>query len=309
MGGSGSSFPFSSNAEDLTKKIREAENIEKDHDFEISVSELLANALLHANDRDTTKINSYLKEITETIELGIEGTLNIRYGGSVAKHTYVDGLSDIDTLALINDTSLKNRTPTEVKEFFAQKIQSRYPDAEIRTGNLAVSIKFKDNTEIQILPALKTTRGYKIQSAKASNNWSKINPQTFLKTLRYVNIKMQGKMIPIIKLVKSILSNLPEKRKMTGYHVEATAIEVFKDYTGPKNNKDMVKYFFEKAAKHVMNPIKDRTGQSAHVDDYLGKKNSINRQLVSDSLSNINRRMQNADATSNFIFWKDLLAV
>ncbi len=307
MGGSGSGFPFQSKPEDLAQKIRDAEKKEKDNSFDITINELLAKTLLKANDRDAEKINEYVNEIAAAIELEIDGTLNIRYGGSVAKHTYVDGLSDIDTLALIDNTSLKDKTPSEVKNYFAKNIQSKLPHTEVSIGNLAVTIKYKDGTEIQVLPSLKTSKGFKIQSAKLNDKWSRINPQTFLKTLRYVNIKMQGKMIPIIKLAKSILANLPDRRKMTGYHIEATAIEVFKDYTGPKKNKEMLKYFFEQSSKVVLNPIKDKTGQSAHVDGYMGNKNSILRQLVSDSLSNISRRMQNADATSNLIFWQELL--
>ncbi len=308
MGGSGSGFPYpSSSAEDLAKKIRDAEQEEKNHVFDIEVNELLSKTLLKANERDAEKINDYLNNIAKAIELGIEGTLNIRYGGSVAKHTYVDGLSDVDTLALINDTSLIGKTPTEVKTLFAEKIRKKYPDAEITVGNLAVTIKYDDKSEIQILPAIKTSKGYKIQSAQSTDKWSRINPESFAKALRSVNIKMQGKMIPIIKLVKSILLKLPERRKMTGYHIEASAIEVFKNYNGPKNNKEMLKHFFEQSSKVVLNPIKDKTGQSAHVDGYLGNKNSIPRQLVSDSLSIISRRIQNADATTNSMFWRELL--
>ncbi|HCY76732.1 MAG TPA: nucleotidyltransferase [Ignavibacteriales bacterium] len=308
MGGSGSGFPYpSSSAEDFAKKIRDAEQEEKNQVYDIEINELLSKTLIKANERDADKINDYLNNIAKAIELGIEGTLNIRYGGSVAKHTYVDGLSDVDTLALINDTSLIGKTPTEVKNLFAEKIRTKYPNAEVTVGNLAVTIKYHDKSEIQILPAIKTTRGYKIQSAKSADDWSRINPETFAKALRSVNIKMQGKMIPIIKLVKSILSQLPDRRKMTGYHIEASAIEVFKHYNGPKNNKEMLKHFFEQSSKVVLNPIKDKTGQSAHVDGYLGNKNSIFRQLVSDSLSIISRRIQNADATSNSIFWRELL--
>ena len=45
-----------------------------------------------------------------------------------------------------------------------------------------------------------------------------------------------------------------------------------------------------------MNPISDSTGQSIHVDDYLGSRSSNSRRMVSDSLSQISRRMNNADA-------------
>ena len=44
-----------------------------------------------------------------------------------------------------------------------------------------------------------------------------------------------------------------------------------------------------------MNPISDSTGQSIYVNDYLGSRSSNSRRMVSDSLSQISRRMNNAE--------------
>jgi hypothetical protein len=52
------------------------------------------------------------------------------------------------------------------------------------------------------------------------------------------------------------------------------AIEAFKKLSGKDTSKDMLLHFCREATNLVKSPIQDKTGQSLHVDDYLGVKNS-----------------------------------
>jgi hypothetical protein len=69
----------------------------------------------------------------------------------------------------------------------------------------------------------------------------------------------------------------------------------------------MLIHFFKNAANKVLTPIKDRTGQSIHVDEYLGENNSLKRNMISDSFEQIARKMQNADGSQIIEKWKDIL--
>lgn len=69
----------------------------------------------------------------------------------------------------------------------------------------------------------------------------------------------------------------------------------------------MLKHFFTEGAKCVLKPITDKTGQSTHVDDYLGPANSLQRKMVSDSMANIARKMQNADGSREIRIWEQIL--
>lgn len=71
----------------------------------------------------------------------------------------------------------------------------------------------------------------------------------------------------------------------------------------------MLRHFFQTAAKLVLNLLQDKTGQSTHVDDYLGSQNSINRKMVSDSLAQIGRKIQNADAAKSKRSWDEILGI
>lgn len=302
MGSSGGDFFASS---DITRKLRETEAQTKNQQFESEVSGIINSLLADYNNRDIPTIERHLDTIKDALEKEIEGTLNILYGGSVAKHTYVDGLSDIDTLILIDNSELKDKSPAEVKEYFFQRLQSRLPRTEIKEGNLAVTLKFK-SVEIQLLPAIRHKSGFKIAYASGSS-WSAIKPREFTRLLTEVNQSNSGKVVPTIKLVKSIISGLPENQRLSGYHVEAIAVKVFQKYQGSKTTKDMLQHFFKEAPKRVLKLIQDKTGQSMHIDDYLGSENSSERKRISRSLDRINRRMKNADGAQSIEQWRDIL--
>jgi len=112
-----------------------------------------------------------------------------------------------------------------------------------------------------------------------------------------------GKVVPVIKLAKIINSQQPEALQLTGYHVESLAIESFKTYSGPLNPKAMLEHFFDTSRALVLAPIRDKTGQSVHVDAYLGPAKSKNRKEVSAALDRIHRRMKNADVLHSEDQW------
>src|SRR5260370_979168 len=85
----------------------------------------------------------------------------------------------------------------------------------------------------------------------------------------------------ISDIEKIINSQQPEALQLNGYHVESLAIESFKDYSGSINPKAMLEHFFNRSRALVLAPIHDKTGQSVHVDTYLGQANSNNRKEVS----------------------------
>ena len=110
--------------------------------------------------------------------------------------------------------------------------------------------------------------------------------------------------MPTIKLAKAIIGGLPEPQRISGYHVEALAVNAFRTYDGPRNPAAMLGHFFEFAKSAVYHPILDATGQSAHVDDYLGEDHSSNRQRIGASLARIARTIDSATLIGQ---WQELL--
>lgn len=305
MGGSGGGYFKISDPGELSKKIRDSEEKTKNQKFETDVSSFISDLLVKYNDRDIVSISNHLDTIKKALEKEIDGSLDILFGGSVSKHTYVDGLSDIDALIVLNNSELKGLSPAEVKEYFYARLKERLPNTEIRQGRLAVTVQF-NNIEIQLLPAIKGDNGLKIADT-SGKQWANIKPEKFTTLLTNVNKEMNSKVVPTIKIAKSIISTLPENRQLSGYHVESLAVEIFKSYDGERNTKTMLKYFFNEAQKLVLSPIRDKTGQSIHVDDYLGQENSLQRKIVSDAVGRIGRKLKNADGAQSLEQWKSIL--
>jgi len=304
MGGSGGGPSF--NPADYRQNSRNSNSETQSQACDIQVNSLISDLLSMYNDRDVEAIRKHLDSIKKALESDIEGFTEILFGGSIAKHTYIDGLSDVDALVNIKNTDLEGKSPNEVKQYFCDRLQQRFPKTEVSIGNLAVTLKFQDGHEIQLLPTIKQGDKLKISSSDSSR-WTNINPKKFTEKLTAVNSQQGGKVVPTIKLVKSIVANYPQNRRLSGYHVEALAVDVFKNYNDRKTPKDMLKHFFKEASGRVLQPMADSTGQSLHVDGYLKGKDSLERKRIADSLSNTYRKMNKADENSFYSSWKNIL--
>jgi len=252
----------------------------------------LRNMLRNYNNRDHEAVNRHIKGLRSALEQDADDVIRPLFGGSVSKHTYVDGLSDVDVLMTVNDSSLSGQSPKKVIQHMADLIKKRMPQTNVSTGKLAVTVSYSDGLEIQILPAIKTKSGIRIPDPK-SNGWSRvIHPKKFAEKLTKVNQENQGRVIPAIKLTKGLAARSiqSEKDKISGYHLESLAIEAFNNYRGPHDRKSMINHLLGFSADAVMQPIKDSTGQSRLVDEYLGLPSSPKRKRASAAF----RKMQNS---------------
>jgi hypothetical protein len=308
MGGSSSGSFSKADMDELRSKVKESEAQARDQEFEAASAQLIKDLLAEYNSRDAESINSDLELIKQALAENIEGTVDLRFGGSVAKHTYVDGLSDIDALVLLNKSELKGKSPEEVKEYFYSQLKKHLPDGTpIESRTLTVTVEL-GGMEIQLLPAIKHRSGYRIADA-AGREWSFIHPRKFSALLTEINQSTGNRVVPTVKLAKSIISDFPEVRRLNGYHIETLAVEVFKKYDGPTKTKAMLIHFFNEASKLVLKPLKDVTGQSVYVDEYLGKKGGPKRRMVADSLNQISRRMEKAENAHVLQEWRAIFGL
>ena len=207
MGGSGSGGVFTGG--DIEALREEARRRLGDSQNDSAVNSLLQQELTSINDRNADLINGHLDTIQETLADRGHEVERLLFGGSVAKRTYVDGLSDVDALVLLEGDSLKEMSPEEVRRDFAESLRRALPQGnvqEIREGAIAVTIEYNDGTEIQLLPAVRTADGNSISSPDGKS-WSSTQPQAFAHTLTSTNQAQGGRVVPAIKLAKAILAN------------------------------------------------------------------------------------------------------
>ena len=303
-GGGGDIWPRDVGPDEL---LRKAISEEQRTSYQAKLNSYFQDLLSDFNNRDVDKINTHLETIKSALIKENIGSINLVYGGSIKKHTYVDGLSDVDILALIDNTALIGASPRQVLEYFAERLRERLPNTEIRIGALAVTVRFSDGHEIQVLPAVSTKTGIRISNADGTDWSAVIRPDKFARKLTSVNQSNSGKVVPIIKLYKAINAQLPKDERLSGYHIESLAINAFQNYKGNLSYKDMLLHLAEYTSKAVLNPIADKTGQSIHVDDYLGEAGSYERRKVGAAHGRIAARMRLADAEASLERWKELV--
>lgn len=302
MGGSGGGF-IPSSSPSLKKKIEQAREEERQR-LDGDVNRYLQKLLVTFNDRDIDATRSRLEELVEQLGAGVE-VEQFLLGGSVAKHTYVDGLSDVDALVVLDRSDLAGKSPRVLLGEFYKTLRSCLDSSAVESvdrGSLAVTVKYRDGIEIQLLPALRA--GNKVSIADSTGTrWKETKPKEFQKALTSANDRLNSCLVPTIKLVKAIVSEFPKQKQISGYHVESLALDAAKGYRGLKTPRALVAHILDHAATRVLKPIRDATGQSRLVDAGLGKANSIQRRNVAMALASVKRRL---DAATSISQWKAL---
>lgn len=306
MGGSGGGTGSYFSAGDARALEEQARRRLEQSRLDSTVNSLLQQELTDINDRDTDLINERLEAIERALGSRIGDVERLLFGGSVAKHTYVNGLSDIDAVVEIADEEISERTPAAVIASFARALRQTLPQgevAEIRQGSMAVTVRYLDGTEIQLLPAIREGDELAVSSWDSSS-WLPIRPRNFAHVLTTTNQNQGGAVVPAIKLAKAIFANRLGDDGPSGYHVEALAVEAFQGYSGPKTPKAMVTHLVSSASERVLRPIRDITGQTPHVDDSLGEENSPARRILSRRLLGIARTMETSQLTDE---WEEMV--
>ncbi len=303
-GGGGSRYwrPVSSGA-DVEKEVARSTVASS---YETDANSFLQDVLSSYNSRDTAAIQDHLGVLQSAIERDIDGSTDTLFGGSVRKHTYVDSLSDVDVLLVVNQTSLADTSPHAVLDYLAARIRERLPGTVVDLGKLAISVTYADGIQIQLLPALRTQTGVRIATPDGSGWSNVVRPQEFADKLSQVNRDCGNKIVPVIKLFKGLQSSLPENTQLKGYHIESLAIEAFANYQGRQTYKDMLRHLVQAAVSRVKTPLLDTTGQSRHVDDYLGAGGSADRMRVSAALARVGAKLDTADQRASVDIIKDI---
>lgn len=300
MGGGGGGYSIGRG--ELDKLRAEVEDRTRRSLLEAEVNELLGRELARINDRDTATVSGHLDQISDALGDRVAAFDKLLLGGSVAKHTYVDGLSDVDSLVVLRDSELSDLTPSELRNSFARTLRELLPAGnleEVTVGRMATTVHYRDGTEIQLLPTVQRGDRLAISSADGEG-WKSIHPRSFARALTELNQQQRGALVPAIKLAKSVISTLPQGGQLPGYHVEALGLGAFKGYAGPHTPKAMLTRFFDHAAEAVLRPVKDTTGQSRHIDESLGTANSAERKTASRHLASVRDRMNSATSIEDW---------
>lgn len=306
MGGSSGTFRSGHSPERVAEDIQRIAS-EQAAEFETALAQEFSRLLSQFNSRNTQETAERLEAIKEALKEKIDGTFDTFFGGSVSKHTFVDGLSDVDSMLLISGP-FAEASPSAMLNKIADTLNASLgAGVEVSHGRVAVTVRYPDGKEIQLVPCLGGEGDRLKVPAWDSNEWSSIDPRQFREGLTKRNEQCGGKLIPTLKLAKAVNSTLPENARLSGYHIESIGVAAFRGYDGERTTVRMLPHFFKRASELVLAPMVDRTGQSVHVDEHLGPAASPQRQALSHALARIHQRMINASAAGSRDRWLEIL--
>ncbi len=120
---------------------------------EAEVAAVFKDALAQINQIDTEALNKHKEEIFQALKSTFEEADGLVGGGSYSQHTYVNGISDVDMLFVLDafsSSKIPNKTNSKaVLADMEKRLRQRFPNTEIKSGRMAVTIKFSDGLELQ----------------------------------------------------------------------------------------------------------------------------------------------------------------
>jgi predicted nucleotidyltransferase len=263
------------------------------------VNEMLWDKLEEINDHDYEAITRHKEEILNKLANEFDGVEDIGFGGSHSRNTDVAGLSDVDVLVTLGELE-SGESSSQMLDQFAKTLKDRFPKTKISVGKMAVTIKFSDGIEIQVLPAFKYRDGYRISDPQ-SEGWITTFPERFCRELTEVNKKQSNMVIPIVKLAKYICRT--REINVESYHLENMALNIFRQYAGERTLPRMLEHLFGQVKSMCLRLTKDPSGQSKYVDEELSISN---RQQLAKDFKHVESDLKLAMMSKSLVMWRNL---
>jgi hypothetical protein len=302
MGSSGGRTYYSPTPPKDWSQLVQASEEETNEKASVTAAEsVLQEKLEEINDHDYEGINRHREEIKKKLEAEFEEFDVVLYGGSHSRHTDVNGISDVDVLGVLGDS--KNLPPSS-KDVIAQVagvLQERFPNSSLEVGQMAVTIKFSDGIEMQVVPAFRSGSDFLVPD-RHSNGWVRTCPTKVSDQITETNKATSGKLVPTIKLAKALCNK--EGIDVKSYHLENMALQAFNGYAGKHTLPHMLEHFFNRAKALATQSISDPCGQSADITSHL---NDQQRKDLARKFRSVEAKISHAIQSGSATDWEDLL--
>lgn len=196
--------------------------------------------------------------------------------GSYIKQTQIKPPTDIDIFVVLDSKYRKSYGPLKASRFlkdFHQLLKPTYSSSKIKPDGQAVKIEFENGFKMDVVPAFQKERtGYLIPNEN-NNSWIRTKPREYNALLSDVNQALDGKLKPLIKMVKCWNNNCDSI--LRSFHIEVLALKIFCNLNLKKcypfeSYTEGLKRFFNRARILIANPIYEPITKD-RVDKYLNK--------------------------------------
>lgn len=175
--------------------------------------------------------------------------------GSYARDTAIAPLDDVDIIFTIDPRGWSSSSffstepsPEVVLQSFARAVRYRYPSSSVRVQRRSICLQL-NHLDIDVVPAIaKDDAGVIIVIPdRDAGSWIRSSPKTHSDFSTKVNLMHQGRLKPLIKLLKYWNSQLPSTAKFKSFAIETMVVRLF-EKTGLASLQAGLLVFFDYVA-------------------------------------------------------------
>ncbi|MDN4063749.1 SMODS domain-containing nucleotidyltransferase [Ralstonia solanacearum] len=203
--------------------------------------------------------------------------------GSFGNGTNVSGYSDVDYLACLPTTSLKQSSTYSLR-LVKEALENRFPSTGVVVRCPTVVCPFgqykSQHTEVVVADYVKEQNGYKVyEIANGNDGWMQICPDAHNAYVEHVDGKHGGKVRQLIRLIKAwkFYQNVPIK----SFYLEMKVAKYASNEQAIIHHLD-VKYFLDRLNNEGLSAMQDPMG----IAGYIYPCNSDVQKI--DALSKLN---------------------
>lgn len=239
---------------------------------------------LEITDRQESLVSTAQKNVVDAIgnEITLYSGEESQLIGSWDRNTLTRYLSegDVDVMVVMNYGSNKNwNTPSGAVaclDKFKDILDKTYPNTTKRRDENCITLQFSE-FRLDVVPAFKYKGGYYSIPDTSKSAWVQTNPIAFAKLITDVNKQMNGRFIPLIKMVKGW--NREVGWVIRSFHLECMMYAHYKNYTQGFTYPSMLKVFFDKLPEYLNHYCYEPV-RGERVDSYMAGedlKTAINK--------------------------------
>lgn len=252
-----------------------------------------------------------LRELLQTGQFG-NRILDTYLTGSYARDTAIAPLDDVDMVVVVDPAEWQSGflfgkpPPEKILQSFASAIRYRYPQSSLRTQRRSICLSL-NHLDIDVVPAINVAgQAHRIEIPDGdSGEWVISAPKVHAVIATEINQRHRGLFKPLVKLLKSWNSELPQTARLKSFAVETIAATLFRriglpslqeglrlffDFTAGLNNQAVLYSWSDTYGIHV-------SWWAVELPDLAGTGGNLFARADSDRLQKfLIRAMQSRDS-------------
>lgn len=195
--------------------------------------------------------------------------------GSYKRQTMLKPLSDndVDLMVVLHYSKNKNwadsgQGTVNALNKFKEILDGTFPQVSKRIDRNCITMTYNE-FKLDVVPTFSIKGGYYKIPDSVQKKWIYTDPEAFMKGTTAINKAMNGKYVPLIKMMKAWNQN--NGGYMEGFHLECILYKRYSTYTQAYTYSSMFYCLFEVFADYLVQNTYDpsRTSSADRVDTYL----------------------------------------